>query len=282
MKNIYNPFLFIAFFISFFTFSQEKLKGNKEVTSENRNISEFQKIEIIDDMDIYLTYGESQSVIVETDSNLHEVVTTDIRNGILTIKTDNKIGRKKELIIHLKLNKKFKEIFAYNNVNVLSKSLLIIDTLTINAFDNSDYNLNLNSKIVTINCKKSSDLKLEILSNQVSITSEESSKLKGSINTNILNAHLLDRADINISGTANEIGIETIGNSGFKGNDFKVKKAVVKSMNSSDIYINASETVDIYARNSSEIYIYANPKIQLIEFFDRASLYKRDVDKRLF
>ena len=53
-------------------------------------------------------------------------------------------------------------------------------------------------------------------------------------------------------------------------------------MNSSDIYINASETVDIYARNSSEIYIYANPKIQLIEFFDRASLYKRDVDKRLF
>ena len=282
MKKLDNPILIIAFFIAFSLSAQEKLKGNKEVTSENRNISEFQKIEIIDDMDIYLTFGETQSVIVETDSNLHEVITTDIKDGVLTIKTDNKISRKKELIIHLKLNKRFKEIFAYNNVNVISKSLLIIDTLTINAFDNSDYILNLNSKIVTVNCKKSSDLKLEILSDQVTITSEESSKLKGSINTNNLTAHLLDKADINISGAASEMEIETIGNSEFKGNDFKVKKAIVKSMNSSDIHVNASETVDVYAINSSEVYIYANPKIQLIEFFDKASLYKRETDKRLF
>ena len=274
MKKLDNPILILSFFIAFSLSAQEKLKGNKEVTSENRNISEFQKIEVIDDMDIYLTFGETQSVIVETDSNLHEVVTTDIKNGVLTIKTDNKIGRKKELIIHLKLNKRFKEIFAYNNVNVTSKSLLIIDT--------SDYNLNLNSKIVTINCKKSSDLKLEILSDRVTVTAEESSKLKGSINTNNLTAHLLDRADINISGASNEMEIETIGNSAFKGEDFKVKKAIVKSMNSSDIHVNASETVDVYARNSSEVYIYANPKIQLIEFFDKASLYKREADKRLF
>ena len=91
MKKLDNPILIIAFFIAFSLSAQEKLKGNKEVTSENRNISEFQKIEIIDDMDIYLNFGETQSVIVETDSNLHEVITTDIKDGVLTIKTDNKI-----------------------------------------------------------------------------------------------------------------------------------------------------------------------------------------------
>lgn len=282
MKNIYKLSLLIAFFISFSTFSQEKLKGNKDVTTIDRNISNFEKLEIIDDVDIYLTFGESQSVFVETDSNLQEVVTTEVKNGVLNIKTDNKIGRKKELIVHIKLNKNFKEISAYNNVNVTSKSLLVIDSLQINAFDNSDFNLNLNSKEVQLNCKKTSNLKLEILCNEITITSEESSNLKGTIQAKSLNIHLLDKASINITGSANDIETESLGNSSFKGSDFKVSNAIIKATNDSKIYINASQNIDVFARNSSEIYIYSNPKIQLKEFFDRATLYKREADKKLF
>lgn len=282
MKNIYNPLLLIALFVSFPTFSQEKLKGNKDVTIENRNITNFERIEIIDDLDIHLTYGESQSVMVETDSNLHEAVTTEVNNGILTIKTDNKIGRKKELIVHIKLNRNFKEISAYNNVNITSKSLLIIDTLIITAFDNADYNLNLNAKEVQINCKKTSDLKLEILSDDITIISEESSNLKGVFNSKNMSIHMLDKSGINITGSSNTIEIEALGSSVFKGIDFKVDHAIIKATNESDIHINASQNIDIYARNSSEVYLYNNPKIKLVEFFDKASLYKRESDKKLF
>ena len=56
MKNLYLPFVLIALLISFSTFSQEKLKGNKDVITENRNISNFEIIEIIDDIDVYLTF----------------------------------------------------------------------------------------------------------------------------------------------------------------------------------------------------------------------------------
>lgn len=282
MKNLYNPIVLIALLISFSTFSQEKLKGNKDVTTENRNISEFDKIEVIDDVDIYLTFGESQSVFVETDSNLQEVVTTEIKDGVLIIKTDNKIGRKKELIVHIKLNKNFKEISAFNNANIISKSLLIFETIALNAFDNADYDLNLHAKEVQLSCKKTSNLKLEILCENATITSEESSNLKGSIQTKNINIHMLDKAVINITGSSTDIETDSFGNSSFKGNDFKVNNAIIKAENDSKIYINATQKIDIYARNSSEIYIYSNPKIQLLEFFDRATIYKREPDKKIF
>jgi hypothetical protein len=283
MKKISNHILILlSFFISISAFSQEKIKGNKYVTFVDRNISNFEKIEIIDDLNVHLTFGESQSVAVETDSNLQEIVTTEVKNGILTIKTDNKIGRKKELIVHIKLNTNFKEISAYNNVNVTSKSLLVIDTLTINAFDNADFDLNLSAKEVQLNCKKTSNLKMEILCNEINITSEESSNLKGAIQTNYLTIRLLDKSNINITGSAKDIETESLGNSTFKGSDFKANNAIVKATNNSKIHINALQNIDVYTRNSSEVYIYSNPKIQLIEFFDRATLYKRDADKKLF
>ena len=49
--------------------SQEKLKGNGVVTIENRRISDFTKIEVIDNIKVLLVYNNNQSVSIETDSN---------------------------------------------------------------------------------------------------------------------------------------------------------------------------------------------------------------------
>ena len=123
---------------------------------------------------------------------------------------------------------------------------------------------------------------MEILCEVITITSEESSNIKGAIQTNYIGINLLDKASINITGSAKTIETESIGNSTFKGSDFKVNNAIVKATNDSKIYINAAQNMDIYARNSSEIYFFSNPKIQFLEFFDRATLYKREADKKIF
>jgi len=256
--------------------SQEKLKGNKEVTTEDRTISDFNKIEVIDNVDVFLTFNEIQSVNVETDSNLQDAVITEVNNGILVIKLSDKIVRKKELMIHIKVSRELKEINSYNNAKIISKNSLAIDSLTINSFDNSDIDLKLSSKIVQINSKKTSDLKLEILSNYILVNAVENSGIKGTFDTKDALFTLLDRASINIDGSATVVEIETLGNTSFKGKDFKSDKALINATNSSDTYINAKKTIDIRAKNSSEVYLYSNPKITITEFFDKASLHKRD------
>ncbi len=278
MKNSLNFIVLITFLISTSLTAQVKLKGNRDVTSENRAISEFTKIEVIDNVDVFLVYNENQSVNVETDSNLQNAILTEVNNGTLTIKTRAKIVRKKELTVHIKVNSQLKEIYAYNNANVKSKNSLIIDSLAINAFDNADFSLKLNSKLVRINGKKTSDIKLEALCDEMFVRAEESCGINAIIDTKYININALDRATITMSGTSDTIEIESLGSSSFKGKDFESKNAVVNATHTSDIYINALETIDIFAKNSAEVYIYSNPKMTISEFFDKASIHKRELD----
>ncbi len=277
MKNSYKIALLFTLSITVITSAQEKLKGNKKVTTENRAISEFTKLEIIDDIDVFLVYNETQSVSVETDSNLQDAVVTVVENGILSVKIATKIAKKKELAVHLKVNKHLKEINSYNNAKIKSNNSLIIDSLTINTFDNSDIDLKLNSKIVSINSKKNSDLKLQILSDNILIISEESSAIKGTFDSKEAIFTLLDKSTVNINGSTTHFEIETLGNTSFKGKEFKTNNAILNATNSSETYINATENIDIRAKNSAEVYLYSNPKITLTEFFDKASLNKKEL-----
>jgi len=269
--QIIIPFLLIFSAIN----AQEKLIGNKDVTTENRNLSAFTKIEVIDDVTVLLVYSDEQSVTVEADSNVISAVTTEINNGALIIKTSSKIVRAKELTVHVKVNKDITEIYAYNKASVNSNNSLRIDALTINAFDNSDFKIKLSSKIVQINTKKSSNLDVEILCDEALIISEEYSNLKGIIDTKNMVIHTLDKASITLSGNTANLELETLHNSAFKGRDFKATTAKVNASNNSSANVNATETIDIFARNSSEIYLFSNPKITLTEFFDKAGLFKR-------
>jgi hypothetical protein len=275
MKTVKTRIL-ISFLLIFSAINaQEKLIGNKDVTIENRDLSEFTKIEVIDDVTVLLVYNDKQSVLVETDSNVQSAVITEINNGSLVIKTSAKIVRTKELIVHVNVNNELDEIYAYNNAKVKSNNLLRMDTITLNAYDDSNFNLKLSSKIVHINAKKTSNLEVEILSDDTYITSEESSNLKGVIDTKNMVIHTLDNSSVNISGNTASFELETIHNSAFKGKDFKSAKAVVNTSNNSTAYINAAETVDLSIKNSGEVYLFSNPKITLTEFFDKAGLFKR-------
>lgn len=282
MKNYHIFIVLCLFLFSTSLIAQNKLKGNKEVTSDNRNISDFTKIEIIDNVDVYLVHNKNQSVIVETDSNLQNAVITEVNNGVLTVSTNSKIVRKKKLIIHIKVNEAIEEIFAYNNANVKSKNILEIDSIAINAFDNSDFDLKLNSKIAHINSKNTSDLKLDILCQETVIRAEQSSDVKATIDNENTLIYTMDKASVSLDGNTDYLEIETLGNSAFKGKDFIAKNALVNATNNTDVYVQSTESIDIFAKNSSKVYLYSDPKITLSEFFDKASLYKKEIQKNLF
>jgi len=277
MKNLYKISFIIALFTTVAISAQEKLKGNKEVTTENREISNFSSIEVIDNIDVELIFSNNQSVTVETDSNLQSAINTEVSNDVLTIKLNAKILRKKELKVTVKVNSDLKNIFTYNNSKVLSKNSLNIDSLAINTFDNSDIDLKLNSKLITINAKKTSDLKFEILSDLLVIRNEESASIKATINTNSIETTILDRSNLDLTGNTNNLNLEALGNSSFKGKDLETNTTFVNASNNAKAYIQCVESIDISTKNSAEIFIYSNPKITITEFFDKSSIHKKEL-----
>lgn len=277
MKNSHKITTLIILLTTIISTAQEKLKGNKDVTTEDRNISDFTSIEIIDNLNVFLVSNENQSVTVEADSNLQSSILTEINNGKLIIKTSDIIGRSKSLNIHLNINKKINEINTYNKAKIISKNLLKIDDLTINSFNDASLKLNLKLKNIQINGKEKSKLNLEILSDEISMKIENSCNLTAEINTKKIDIIGLDKAITSLKGTTDSLNIEFSGDSQYKGKDFKAATASVKSNNKSNLYVYVTNVLDLYTKNSSEVNLYGNPEITLHEFYDKALIRKKEL-----
>jgi len=63
----------------------QRLKGNKNVLSQERNVGNFTGIDVGGAFDVYLTIKNEPSLIIETDENLQDNITTKIRNDKLVI-----------------------------------------------------------------------------------------------------------------------------------------------------------------------------------------------------
>jgi hypothetical protein len=64
-------------------------EGNGNVTTDRRNVSNFDEIEIDGVLDVYLKQGTTYRVEVVTDENLQDIVETKTVNGVLYVDTED-------------------------------------------------------------------------------------------------------------------------------------------------------------------------------------------------
>ncbi len=64
-------------------------KGNGNVTTQERQVSEFNAIDVSCAIHLYISQGETQSVKVETDENLQNKIVTKVNDGTLRLSCDN-------------------------------------------------------------------------------------------------------------------------------------------------------------------------------------------------
>jgi hypothetical protein len=59
-------------------------KGNGNITTETRNITaDFTKIDVSSAIEVIIEQSENKSVTVEAESNLQELISTKVNNGVL-------------------------------------------------------------------------------------------------------------------------------------------------------------------------------------------------------
>ena len=126
--------------------------------------------------------------------------------------------------------------------------------------------------------KSSSKLNFEILSTNTTLNVEGYSKIIGSVNTKTIALKMLDKASIILIGIADDLELESYGSTSFKGKDFSAKNAAIKANNDSTIFINSTETINLYSNNDTEINIYSNPEIIIHEFYDKAIIRKKELN----
>ena len=255
--------------------AQEKLKGNKIVVSEERDVEDFTKIDVNDKIDVVITQGESQSVTVEADENLHMAILTEVRSGVLTINVTKKIVRKKVLKVHVTIDNYIEEITTNERAYVSSFGPLKFDAFTLNAEGNSKVTLDVNCSKFFMNNNASANVNLTVNTESAFLNSNKSGRSKITISSTSIEALTQGNSTTEISGSSVEMQLNAENKSNFKGEHLEVETLKVFSSDGADVRLNATSTLSVSAINNSEIYIYNNPTITIDNFADKAILRKR-------
>ncbi|MBI5325119.1 MAG: DUF2807 domain-containing protein [Ignavibacteriae bacterium] len=96
MKKLY--FIYLAAFISIVFISCEKdiitndcVKGSKNIIYDYRKLSSYNSIDFEGAGNIFITQGQSDTLIIETDDNIAPLIKTDVMNSRLYIKPSESI-----------------------------------------------------------------------------------------------------------------------------------------------------------------------------------------------
>jgi len=198
------------------------LKGSGKVVEQERSLPIFSAIEASGGINVYISQGESQKVVVVTDDNIQPLVLTKVENNVLKVFLDKWSVRASTLKILITI-KDIKSVSCSGGTDAYSESPIIVSSLQINLSGGSDANFNLKADEISGSMSGGSDLMLK--------------------------------------GTSGTLKIEASGGSDCKAFDLITSKADVSASGGSDIFITVNEELIASASGGSDIKYKGNAKI---------------------
>ena len=100
MKKIRKQFLGILFITAICTSCSidvfNRVNGNRNViTKERKPQDNFTGIQVSTGIDLYIRQGNANSITVEADENLHDIIITEVQNDVLKIYSNKNIWKSK-------------------------------------------------------------------------------------------------------------------------------------------------------------------------------------------
>lgn len=198
------------------------VKGNGNVTEEERGVTaSFNTIKASEGLDVYLTQSNNENIIVEADDNLHELIVTEVVNGVLKIHTSKNIGHatsKKVIVSFIDVSK----ITSSSGSDVYATTVINADHLELSTSSGSDMKLEVNTSV--LNCKSSSG------------------------------------SGLRLSGQTDKLIAEASSGSDIKAGDLKAESSQVKASSGADITVNTSKELVAKASSGGDIKYYGNPE----------------------
>lgn len=255
--------------------NKEKMKGSKTVTIEQKEIGNFETLEVSDNIEVYLDRGEKSELKIEADDNLHEIIRIDLSANMLTITTSKKATNYKKLIVRVTYTKDLKMIVSKNEAIINAIQEIQLNDISVKAQDESRLFLNVNSKNFTFQAEHDSETELNLKSETASIEMSDKASLKALIASNELKCDLYQKSIATLEGQTTNAQIRLDNNAEFIGKNLLIANATLKAESYSKSSLTITTGIEIDAAGNSGIELYGDQKIEMKRFVDNAVLSKK-------
>jgi len=197
------------------TLPAQQVEGDGNVTKKSRNVANFSAVSVSSGIDLYLTQGNTISLEVETDQNIHEYIITEVKDGVLKIYVDGSIRSVKEMNVYLT----FREI----------------DALTASGGSDVEASGTISQDRLTIECSGGSDLKMDLVVDELKLSTSGGS-------------------DADITGEARVFHATSSGGSDLDAMELKTAECTLESSGGSDAHVYVTDKLKVQASGGSDVY----------------------------
>ena len=215
---------------------RKTVHGNNKVVTKDREAGSFSGIRASTGIDVYLKQGDSQSITVEADENLHEYILTEIEGDVLVVYTEVNIRDAEEKKVYVTM-KEIKSVKASSAGDIIGQSPVKTDEIEIDASSAGDIRLEVYAKEIEVDISSSGDV-----------------TLKGE-------ADVLE-ADLSSAGNLSAV-------------ELKVREAEVYVSSAGDADINVTEKLQARASSAGDVHYSGNPKYVDAHSSSAGSIHKR-------
>ena len=254
---------------------KERIKGSKIVTIEQKEIGNFETIEISDNLEVYLDRGEKCELKIEADDNLHDIITIDLSAKTLRINTSKKAINYKKLIVRITYTNELNRVTSKDEAIINAIQEIQLNDIAIQSFDDSKLFLNVNTKNFALQSDHNSKIELNLKSEIASLELSKNTTLKALITATDLKCDMYQKAIANLEGDVTNANIRLDNNAKFLGNNLVIMNAQLVAESYSNCSVNVNTAIIVDAAENAEIELYGDQKIEMKRFADNAVLSKK-------
>ena len=270
----------LLFSISTIAQKKDKIKGDKNVTSEERTFDYFSKIEVNDKIKLSLKQDNSVRLTIEADENLHDVIESEIEDGTLVLSLNKRVINSKRFNLTLYIDD-LEGLELNDDSEIKGIDTFNFFDLHVTLNDKSDVEIDIKSQTFSLVSNEKSKGDFTIKADSISLNMKESSKIKYVIDTEKLDIDYDGNSTGEFVGKVTNLVLNAHDNATFRGAELIAQESLINASNNSSSYINSKNNLIITAKDKSKIYIFNSPTIELKSFEDTSSIFKRESMKLL-
>lgn len=195
--------------------------GNGNVVTQEREITgDFSEVSGSAGLDVYLSQGNENKIVVEADENLLPLIETEVEAGKLSVTTNQNIGRSKAKKVYVTF-KEINAVEASSGAEVTGNSVI-------------------KSQNLSLKCSSGADLEVEIFAEEVTAKASSGAEMK-------------------VAGTATMLRADASSGSELDAKDLMVLNCAAEASSGAEITVNVKEKLETHVGSGGDINYYGNP-----------------------
>ncbi len=234
-------------------------RGNGKVVSVERTVGDFTAISINSSADVKLTQGKQTKVVVKTDENIQQNVTTEVSGDVLTIDTKGRFSAVKELVVFVTV-KNLELVRINGSGDFESEGVIRGNDLKILINGSGDVRMDLEMKHITTNINGSGDVKLSGIQGDLELFVNGSGDFDaGGVRLDQCKITVNGSGDVKLNGSANDVTLNQSASGDINLFNLKANNVSVDSRGSGDVVVSVSGNLKVSLRGSGDLTYYGAP-----------------------